>query len=93
MTEVCEHHESPLFRFRSATLIDGQIRHESFEFCRYCVGGQNVTCPNQECGYVSRIIDIPDPIRVLANVTVHELKCRKCGEVIAERSEPPNLAS
>lgn len=82
--KVCEHHEdSPIFRWHSQTLVDGRIISDEFEFCRYCVDAQRVTCPNGECKNEMRVIAMASETLILADQSIANLKCTKCGEVLA----------
>ncbi len=82
--KVCEHHDdSPMFRWHRETLVDGEIQSDSFEFCRYCVNAQRVTCANEGCNNEMRIINMASERLVLANETTANLKCTKCGAILA----------
>ena len=80
--KVCEHHEeSPLFRFHAKTAVDGQIENEEFEFCRYCAGSRQVTCPS--CKTILPVVRIDSETAVSASISTAFLKCNRCETVIA----------
>ena len=82
--KVCEHHEdSPIFRWHRETLVEGKILSDEFEFCRYCVEAHRVTCPNEDCDNEMRVIDMDSERLILADESIANLKCTKCGEILA----------
>ena len=79
---ICEHHGDPLFRFRSETSVDGEIRKSEYEFCWLCAGSaMKVTCP--KCKTTMPVIQLDDATHVYADSTVRNLSCTICNTIIA----------
>ena len=80
--EICEHHDEPIFTFRSETLVDGRVEKSGFPFCRMCCdSATQISC--QECGQVMKVLQLDDETKLLSNGEYRDLSCTSCHAVIA----------
>ena len=79
VAEICEHHGEPLFTMSRGAKISSE---SSYVFCRHCaVTVKKIICPH--CSNVMPVMSLHDETRVLADVTLRNLSCTRCKEVIA----------